>query len=91
MKISIVGAGYVGLVAAACLARLGNKITLVDIDKEKLKQVSQGVSPIHEPELAEILSQVDIETTSDYQRLVDSEVIFICVGTPSNDNGSMSL
>ncbi len=91
MKISIVGAGYVGLVAAACLARLGNKITLVDIDKERLKQVSQGVSPIHEPELAEILGQVDIETTSDYQRLVDSEVIFICVGTPSNDNGSMSL
>lgn len=91
MIISIVGAGYVGLVAAACLARLGNKITLVDIDKERLKQVSQGVSPIHEPELAEILSQVDIETTSDYQRLVDSEVIFICVGTPSNDNGSMSL
>lgn len=91
MRVSIVGAGYVGLVAAACLAKLGHKITLVDIDEERLKRISHGESPIHEPELPEILRQVDIETTSNYQRIADSEVVFICVGTPSKNDGSMSL
>ncbi len=91
MKISIIGAGYVGLVAAACLAKLGNKVTLVDIDEERLKQISRGVSPIHEPGLDEILGQVSIETTTDYQKIAGAEVIFICVGTPSDEDGSMSL
>jgi UDPglucose 6-dehydrogenase len=91
MKISIVGAGYVGLVAAACLAKLGNRITLVDVDKDKLKLIAAGTAPIHEPGLDEILNQVNIEATSDYQRIVDAEVILICVGTPSNEDGSMLL
>jgi len=91
MKISIIGAGYVGLVAAACLAKLGNEVTLVDIDEKRLRQISRGVSPIHEPGLAEILGQVGIKTTSNYQRIVDSEVVFICVGTPSKEDGSMYL
>jgi UDPglucose 6-dehydrogenase len=91
MRISVIGAGYVGLVAAACLAKLGNRIILVDVDKDKLKLIASGTSPIHEPGLDEILSQVDIETTPDYQRIVDAEVILICVGTPANEDGSMSL
>lgn len=91
MRISIIGAGYVGLVAAACLAKLGNKVTLVDIDEKRMRQISRDVSPIHEPGLDEILGQVGIETTSNYQRIVDSEVVFICVGTPSKEDGSMSL
>lgn len=91
MRISIIGAGYVGLVAAACLAKLGNRITLVDIDANKLKQVAIGISPIHEPGLNEILGQSHIETSTEYRRIMDSDVIYICVGTPSDDDGSMSL
>jgi UDPglucose 6-dehydrogenase len=91
MRISIIGAGYVGLVAAACLAKLGNRITLVDIDANKLKQVAIGISPIHEPGLNEILGQTHIETSTEYRRIMDSDVIYICVGTPSDDDGSMSL
>jgi UDPglucose 6-dehydrogenase len=91
MRISIIGAGYVGLVAAACLAELGHKITLVDVDKDRLRLIASGISPIHEPELNEILARVDIETTPDYSRISEAEVIFICVGTPSDKDGSMSL
>jgi len=91
MRISIIGAGYVGLVAAACLAKLGNKVTIVDIDEGKLKLIASGTPPIHEPGLDEILNQVNIETTSDHRRIVDAELILVCVGTPSSEDGSMSL
>lgn len=91
MRISIIGAGYVGLVAAACLAKLGNRITLVDVDKDKLKLIASGTPPIHEPGLDEILRQVKVETTTDYGRIAGSELIFICVGTPSDKEGAMSL
>jgi UDPglucose 6-dehydrogenase len=91
MRISIIGAGYVGLVAAACLAKLGHGIMLVDIDEVKLEQIASGISPIHEPGLDEILNQINIETTTDYQKIAGAEVIFICVGTPSDEDGSMSL
>ncbi len=91
MRISVVGAGYVGLVAAACLARLGNRVTLVDVDEARLRAISGGTSPIYEEGLESILKQVSIETTSDFGRTLDTEVIFVCVGTPSNPDGSMSL
>jgi len=91
MIISVIGAGYVGLVAAACLAKLSNKVTLVDIDEERLNQISRGESPIHEPGLDEMLRQVRMKTTTDYPRIAGSELICICVGTPSNEDGSMSL
>lgn len=91
MRISIVGAGYVGLIAAACLAKIGHRITLVDVDIDRLNLIASGRSPIYEQGLEDILKQVDIETTHDFQRTVDAEVIFICVGTPSNYDGSISL
>lgn len=91
MKVSIIGAGYVGLIAAVCLAREGNRITLVDIDEEKLRIIANRRSPIQEPGLDEMLKQVDLETTLDYSRLADTEVILICVGTPSGNDGSMAL
>jgi UDPglucose 6-dehydrogenase len=91
MRISIIGAGYVGLVAAACLAKLGNQITLVDIDDNRLNQISRGLSPIHEAGLDEMLREVNMETTTDYHRIAGSELIFICVGTPSDKYGAMSL
>lgn len=91
MKISVIGCGHVGLVVAACLANLGNKVTVVDIDETRVRKVNSKTSPFYEEGLAEILRNVDIEATSDYQRIVDSDIIYICVGTPSKADGSISL
>lgn len=91
MKISIIGAGYVGLVTGVCLAKLGNKVTLIDIDEEKLEAIRNKVSPIYEEGLDELLDQVHIEVSTDYGKILHSDVIFICVGTPSDKSGSISL
>jgi len=91
MRISVVGSGYVGLVTGTCLAKLGNKVTLIDVDREKVKAVNNRISPIYEEGLEEILTEVNIEASSDYQKMIDSELILICVGTVSNEDGSISL
>ena len=91
MKISIVGSGRVGMVVAACFARLGNEVTVVDIDDEIVEAVNRGVSPIHEPGLDEIMCKANIKATSDYSEIIDSGVIFICVNTPSGEDGSISI
>lgn len=91
VKISIVGAGYVGLVAAVCLAKQGNRITLIDVDEARLRSISSGRSPIYEEGLEAMLREISLETTSDFRRTLDSKVILLCVGTPSNPDGSMSL
>lgn len=90
MRILIVGAGHVGLVTGACLAKLGNQVTLQDTDEEKLKMVKEGRSPFYEKGLNEILSQVQIGAISVHQKTTDSDVIFICVGTHLNEAGYMS-
>jgi len=91
MRISVIGSGYVGLITGVCLAKLGNKVTLVDIDKEKVEAVNNRISPICEEGLREILREVSIEASTEYQRIMGSELIFICVGTPSNEDGAISL
>ncbi len=91
MKISIIGAGYVGLVTGVCLAKLGNEVVLIDIDEEKLEAIRNKVSPIYEEGLDELLGQVHIEVSTDYGKILHSDVIFICVGTPSDKSGSISL
>lgn len=91
MRISVIGSGYVGIVTGACLAKLGNKVTLIDVDREKVEAVNNGISPIYEEGLDEILREVNLEASSDYQRIIDSELILICVGTVSNEDGSISL
>ena len=91
MRISIVGSGYVGIVAGACFARLGNDVTLIDIDSGTVDAINNKQLPIHEEGLGEILNQVHVEATSDYRQIVDTDIIFLCVGTPVDEDGSMSL
>jgi len=90
-RISIIGAGRVGLVVAACFAKMGNKITVVDIDEGRIAEINSRVSPVAEPGLDEILNQFGIEATSDYGKVIDSEAIFVCVNTPAKKDGSISL
>lgn len=94
MRISIVGAGYVGLVTGACFAKLGNNVIILDIDKEKLEKIKRGIPPIYEEGLDELLKNYRhrIEVTQDYNYAIkESEITFICVGTPSKEDGSIDL
>jgi len=92
VKISVIGAGYVGLVTAACLAKLGNDVVLIDIDEDKLEAIHNNrVSPTYEEGLNELLSQVHIQVSTDYEKISPSDIIFICVGTPSDKSGSIFL
>jgi len=91
VNISVIGSGYVGLSIGACLAKLGNTITLVDTDKDRVAAISNDISYLYEAELDEILKQVHIEARTDYRGVADSDIILICVGTPSDESGSISL
>ena len=96
MKIVIAGTGYVGLVTAACLAHLGYNVTCVDVDKNKVELMKQGISPIYEPGLEELLKENYKEKrlafTIDYKSAYkDADVIFIGVGTPEREDGSANL
>jgi len=94
MKISIIGTGYVGAVTGTCLAELGNQITFVGRDKKKLSLINSGKSPIYEPGLDQLLEKNlhRITTTIDLPDAIrKTELTFVCVGTPSNDDGSINL
>ena len=96
MRITIVGSGYVGLVTGACLAELGNKVTCIDIDKARIAKLARGIAPFHEPGLNGMLknaiSRNCIHFTSSYKKgLLQSDAIFVCVGTPSKKNGAPNL
>ena len=96
MKIAVFGAGYVGLVTAACLSNLGNFITCVDIDRNRISDLKKGIVPIFEPGLAELIQtnfkegRIDF-TTDDKLAIQNSDVIFISVGTPQGDTGEAYL
>jgi len=96
MKIAIVGAGYVGLVTATCLAEVGLNLTCVDVDKNKIEKLKKGISPIYEPGLDEML-QRNIEkrrlvfATSLIEIMSEVDVIFSAVGTPPDEDGSADL
>ena len=96
MKISVFGAGYVGLTTAACLANLGHNVTCIDIDKEKIMMLEEGKVPFFEPGLTELVAQNKkkgrLNFTIDASEAVSfGEVIFNCVDTPSNKDGSADL
>ncbi|MEO8358454.1 MAG: UDP-glucose/GDP-mannose dehydrogenase family protein [Vicinamibacteria bacterium] len=96
MKIGVVGTGYVGLVAAACFAENGNSVIGVDIDEDKIKALLAGQIPIFEPGLSEIVVQNVAEgrlrfTTDIKLAVAESDVLFIAVGTPQDEDGSADL
>ncbi|HEY53703.1 MAG TPA: UDP-glucose/GDP-mannose dehydrogenase family protein [Caldilineae bacterium] len=95
-QICVLGAGYVGLVTSACFADLGNNITCIDIDENKIETLNRGESPIFEPGLSEMM-QRNIRagrlhfTTSYAEGLKDAEFVFVAVGTPSGADGEAEL
>jgi UDPglucose 6-dehydrogenase len=96
MKITVVGSGYVGLVAAACLAEVGNHVLGLDVNPEKIRILKEGAIPIHEPGLLEIVRR-NIEngrlsfTTNIEEAVHFGEIQFIAVGTPPDEDGSADL
>ncbi len=95
-SISIFGIGYVGVVAAACLAKDGHKVIAVDVDQGKIDAINNGLSPIVENGLDELVKEtVDsgrLEATDDVQYAIDNtSASFVCVGTPSAPDGSVGL
>lgn len=96
MKVGIIGSGYVGLVAGACLAESGNAVVCADIDQEKIDRLNAGEIPIYEPGLEPLiernLAKGRLTFTSDVPAAVRaSHVIFIAVGTPPDEDGSADL
>ena len=96
MDISIIGTGYVGLVTGTCLAELGNNVLCVDIDKEKIKKLKDGLCPIYEPGLGELILRNRQEGRLDFSESMEAavekgKVIFIAVGTPPKANGEANL
>ena len=96
MKIAIIGSGYVGLVTGTCLADFGLQVTCVDQDEKKINLINSGDVPIYEPNLEALIkksvSAGRLTFTTDLKKAVkQSKVIFIAVGTPSNDDASANL
>ena len=96
MKITVIGSGYVGLVSGTCFAEMGNHVTCVDIDKEKINKLEKGIIPIFEPGLeAMVLKNIEKKnlffTTNLGPALIDAQIVFIAVGTPMGDDGSADL
>lgn len=96
MKISIIGTGYVGLVTGATLSDLDNSVVCLDIIDEKIKMLNSGKSPIYEPGLEKLIKKgltkkTLIGSTDVEKHIRNTEITFICVGTPSDKNGNIDL
>jgi len=96
VKLSVFGLGYVGCVAAACLADAGHDVVGVDVNPTKVEIINSGTSPIIEDGISELIAKVvragRLSATTDSARAIrDSDISLVCVGTPSNQNGSLHL
>ncbi len=96
MKVCVIGTGYVGLVVGTCLADMGNDVICVDKDEAKLEKLHQGIIPIYEPGLEDLIkvnvSEERLTFTSDIDAAVKaSEVCYIAVGTPQDEDGSADM
>ena len=88
MKLCMIGTGYVGLVSGVCFADIGNQVICVDKDKNKIEKLNSGISPIYEPGLDELIKKnftaKRLSFTTDIDKAISiSDIIFICVGTPT--------
>ena len=96
MKLTVIGTGYVGLVTGTCFAEMGNKVYCVDIDEDKINNLKKGVIPIYEPHLATMVidnqAKNNLFFTNNLKEALDNtNIIFIAVGTPQADDGSVNL
>ncbi|MDK2891865.1 UDP-glucose/GDP-mannose dehydrogenase family protein [Methanohalophilus sp.] len=95
MRVSIIGTGYVGSVTAACFAALGHEVICIDIDEKKVRQINDGYPPVWEEGLEDLMQEhvgKNLIATSDYEYAVqNTDISFICVGTPSGDDGGIDL
>jgi UDPglucose 6-dehydrogenase len=94
MKITIIGGGYVGLVTGACFADTGHDVTIIDVDPAKVGMINEKRAPIFEPGLENILIRAigkNLRASISYDSVSISDLTFICVGTPPNDDGSANL
>lgn len=95
-KIAVIGVGYVGLVTSTCFAELGNQVIGVDIDKQKIDHLNKGIIPIYEEGLTELVKKNhksgNLSFTTDINKAVKiSEIIFVAVGTPPLNDGTVNL
>lgn len=95
-RISIIGLGYVGAVSSSCLASMGHEVIGVDVEQEKVDVINRGIAPIHEPDLQTLISEQiqsgRLSATTDlHQALKETDISFICVGTPTNQYGEIQL
>jgi len=91
MKIAVIGAGYVGIIAGTCLKSRGHNVVLIDIDKEKINLIKKGISPIREKNFDELFKKYAPEASCDFSDIKDADIVFIAVGTPSKSDGSIDL
>ena len=96
MHITVIGTGYVGLVTGACFSKMGNKVYCVDVVEEKINGLKKGILPIYEPNLDTLVISSQekgdlIFTTDIKEALDDSNIVFIAVGTPMDEDGSANL
>ena len=95
MDISIIGAGYVGLVTGACLAKIGHKVIIIDKDPAKINKLEAGKMPIYESGLSDMVNKYvesnRLSFSTDIRAIATSDVIYLAVGTPSNVDGSANL
>ncbi len=93
-RLAIVGMGYVGLVGAVCLAKMGHRIVGLDVDERKISLLKEGKLPIYEEGLEELFNEVkeNLEFTTDFNEAISkTEACFVCVGTPSRRDGKVDL
>ena len=96
MHVAVVGSGYVGLVAGACLAETGNDVVCVDVDERKIERLRRNDIPIYEPGLEDMVRRNQAEgrlgfSTDIADAVRRARVIFIAVGTPPDEDGSADL
>ncbi|MBO0677727.1 UDP-glucose/GDP-mannose dehydrogenase family protein [Mycolicibacterium sp. S2-37] len=95
MKVGVIGAGYVGLTSAVCLAERGHDTVCVDVDDVRVQRLSAGIAHLDEPDLPDLLGgglrAGTLRFSTDYATLADRDVVFICVSTPSGPDGSADL